>query len=170
MSDYDNHSIRSLNDDDREYMVQIEEDTYSVVTDDLSTKSVEQKVVPKMGRNGWKYDEIKMLDPGYHRIVRAHDGIKTKTEVYSTSFIPGTMIRDAITGHKHPTYRVGSWCEDLFFKVKDTSGYVGNQSFCLYYDSPEQYERHFKANVSVETKKKWTDKFVLARAKLEAEQ
>ena len=145
MSDYDNHSIRSLNDDDREYMVQIEEDTYSVVTDDLSTKSVEQKVVPKMGRNGWKYDEIKMLDPGYHRIVRAHDGIKTKTEVYSTSFIPGTMIRDAITGHKHPTYRVGSWCEDLFFKVKDTRCYVGNQSFCLYYDSPEQYERHFKA-------------------------
>ena len=123
-----------------------------------------------MGRRGWVYDDIKMMDSGYHRIVRSHDGIKTKTEVYSTSFIPGTMIRDAITGHKHPQFRVGSWNEDLFFKVKDTSGYVGTDTYCLYYDSPEQYERHFKVNISVEAKKKWTNKFVMAQARLESEQ
>ena len=103
MSDYDNNSVRSLNDNDRGYMAQLDDDNFSVVTDDLSNKSVEKKVF-KMGRNGWKYDDIKMLDSGYHRIVRSHDGIKTKTEVYSTSFIPGTWIRDAITGHKHQNF------------------------------------------------------------------
>ena len=169
MSDYDNNSIRSLNDNDRGYMAQLEDDNLSVVTDDLSTKTVEKKP-RKMGRRGWVYDDIKMMDSGYHRIVRSHDGIKTKTEVYSTSFIPGTMIRDAITGHKHPQFRVGSWNEDLFFKVKDTSGYVGTDTYCLYYDSPEQYERHFKVNISVEAKKKWTNKFVMAQARLESEQ
>ena len=169
MSDYDNNSVRSLNDNDRGYMAQLDDDNFSVVTDDLSNKSVEKKVF-KMGRNGWKYDDIKMLDSGYHRIVRSHDGIKTKTEVYSTSFIPGTWIRDAITGHKHQNFRVGSWHEDLFFKVKDTSGYVGNGTYNLYYDSPEQYERQLKTNISVDVKKKWTDKFVLAQARLESEQ
>jgi hypothetical protein len=169
MSDYDNNSIRSLNDNDRGYMAQLEDDNLSVVTDDLSTKTVE-KNPRKMGRRGWVYDDIKMMDSGYHRIVRSHDGIKTKTEVYSTSYIPGTWIRDAITGHKHPQFRVGSWNEDLFFKVKDTSGYVGTDTYCLYYDSPEQYERHFKVNISVEAKKKWTNKFVMAQARLESEQ
>lgn len=166
MSDYDNNSTRSLHDDDNAYMRQLDNDNCSVVTDDLSEK-VPEKQVGRMTRKGWKYDEVKMLDPGYHRIVRAHDGIKTKTEVYSTSFIPGTMIRDAITGHKYTNYFVGSLNEELFFKVKDTSGYVGSGSFCLYYDSPEQYERHMKTTVSVKEKKAWTDRFVLARARLE---
>jgi len=149
-------------------MLQNADDDLSVVTDDLSVKSAEKKV-GRMTRQGWKYDEIKMLDSGYHRIVRSHDGIKTKTEVYSTSFIPGTMIRDAITGNKYPNYFVGSLNEELFFKVKDTSGYVGSGSFCLYYDSPEQYERHMKSTISVNVKKAWTDRFVLARARLESE-
>lgn len=169
MSDYDNNSTQSLHDNDNAYMRQLDDDNLSVVTDDLSTKSPD-KQVGRMTRKGWKYDEIKMLDSGYHRIVKSYAGIKTKTEVYSTSFIPGTMIRDAITGHKYGNYFVGSLNEELFFKVKDTSGYVGSGSFCLYYDSPEQYERHMKSTVSVNVKKAWTDKFVLARERLESEQ
>lgn len=169
MSDYDNNSTQSIHDDDRAYMRQLDDDNLSVVTDDLSTKTPD-KQVGRMTRKGWKYDEIKMLDSGYHRIVKSYSGIKTKTEVYSTSFIPGTMIRDAITGHKYGNYFVGSLNEELFFKVKDTSGYVGSGSFCLYYDSPEQYERHMKSTVSVNVKKAWTDKFVLARERLESEQ
>lgn len=168
MSDYDNKSINTLNDDERGYMLPTDDDNLSVVTDDSSKKSVEKKP-RKMGRYGWIYDDIKMLDDGYHRIIRIHDGVKTKTEAYSTSIMPGTMIRDAITGHKHQNYRVGSWHEDLFFKVNDTSGYVGNGTYTLYYDSPEQFERHFKTNCSVATKKRWTDKFVLAQARLESE-
>ena len=44
MSDYDNNSVRSLNDNDRGYMAQLDDDNFSVVTDDLSNKSVEKKV------------------------------------------------------------------------------------------------------------------------------
>jgi len=166
MSDCDNHSLRSLNDDDRAYMLSNDDDNYSVVTDDLSEKSVEKKPV-KRGRNNWLYDDVKSSDPGYHRIVKAHDGIKTKTEVYSTPFTPSTMIRDAITGYKHHEYRVGSWHEDLFFKVIETSGNVGKGLFCLYYDSPEQYERHMKGTVSDTVKRTWTEKFASAQARLE---
>jgi hypothetical protein len=77
------------------------------------------------------------------------------------------MIRDAITGYKHHEYRVGSWHEDLFFKVIETSGNVGKGLFCLYYDSPEQYERHMKGTVSDTVKRTWTEKFASAQARLE---
>ena len=87
----------------------------------------------------------------------------TCAQFSETSQIPACHLIDVVT-------KIWSWHEDLFFKVKDTSGYVGNGTYNLYYDSPEQYERQLKTNTSVDVKKKWTDKFVLAQARLESEQ
>lgn len=169
MSHYDNISIHSLNEDEAHYMSQNNDDSYSVITDSTSEKSLHNKPV-KRGRNSSLYDDIKAMDPGYHKIIRREAGIKFKTEVYSTSFIPGSMIRDAITGHRYSRYRVGSWNEDLFFKIKEVSGNIGYKSNILFYDSPEQFERHMKVNVSIETKKNWTDKFARAQSRVNAEE
>ncbi len=151
------------------------DDNFSHVTDDTESVFSEVKVKPQRKRKINKlYEEIKSHDPNYHKIshlekINPNDKTKTKTktEFYSTSFIPGSYIRDAMTGSR-THYRVGSWHEDLFFKVRDASLINLSEPVSLYYDSPEQYERHFHVNVSTESKTVWTNKFAQARARLEA--
>ena len=162
------NSIRSLNDSERNYMLPDDGDNYSVITDTTDEISV-QRPVPRKGRNNQAYENLKMSDSDYHKIIRREGDVKIKTEVYSTAITPGTLIRDAITGHKQANFHVGTWKEDLFFKVHETSGYIGNGAYILFYDSPEQYERHMKANISSSIKRKWTDKFARARDRLEQE-
>jgi len=164
------NSIRSLNDYERNYMRPDDDvDNYSVITDTTAEESMQHPLPAKKGRHSRMYDTMKDMDSDYHKITRREGGVKLKTEVYSTAITPGTLIRDAITGHKETNYRVGSWHEDLFFKVIEASGYLGRQSFVLFYDSPEQYERHMKTNISDSVKRKWTDKFARARDMLERE-
>ena len=168
-------SIRSLNESERNYMRADDGDHFSVITDTTANESLndqllQQKPRHKKSRYSDMYDNIKSSDPDYHKITRREGDVKIKTEVYSTSIMPGTFIRDAITGYNQHDCRVGSWKEDLFFKVHEASGYIGRQSYVLFYDSPEQFERHMKANVSTNSKRIWTDKFARARDRLEKEQ
>lgn len=174
MSVSGDNSVHSLNEYERNYMCQDDGDHYSVVTDTTVNDSLNDQQLQqrrhKRSRYSDMYDNIKSLDPDYHRITRREGDVKIKTEVYSTSIMPGTFIRDAITGYKQNNCRVGSWKEDLFFKVHEASGYIGMQTYTLFYDSPEQFERHMKTTVSTNTKRLWTDKFARARDRLETEQ
>lgn len=173
MSVSDENSVRSLNDTERNYMLADDGDHFSVVTDTTVNESLNdqhQQRRHKRSRYSDMYDNIKSMDPDYHKITRREGDVKIKTEIYSTSITPGTFIRDAITGYKQYNCRVGSWKEDLFFKVHEASGYIGKQSYGLFYDSPEQFERHMKTSVSTNTKRIWTDKFARARDRLEKEQ
>ena len=162
MSDYDNNSLHSHNDQ----MPIPDYDNYSIASDSTSGNSFEKNPIKRSRRNAG-IDNTKSNDTGYHKVIKRQSGMKLKIEIYSTSFIPGTMIRDAITGHRHYQYRVGSWHEDLFFKVKEVTGQVGKEAYTLFYDSPEQFERHMNTTISIEDKKKWTDKFAIAQSMLE---
>lgn len=168
MSTYDNNSIHSSQNDTHHYISQNNDDTYSVITDSTIDESIQNNTTKKRRENKL-YEEYKSMDPNYHKIIRRENGVKLKTEVYSTSITPGSVIRDAITGHKYNQYRVGSWNEDLFFKVKDSSGIIGPEAYTLFYDSPEQSERHLKISISTDVKKKWTDKFATAQSRLNAQ-
>jgi hypothetical protein len=53
---------------------------------------------------------------------------------------------------------VGSVNEHLFFKVGLATGELGNNGGALFFDSPEQYERHMKTTVSQDIKQKWVQK------------
>jgi hypothetical protein len=175
MSVSDVNSVRSLNESERNYMRPDDGDHFSVVTDTTVNESMNEQLLQqkhrhKRSRNSDMYDSIKAMDSDYHKIVRRDGDVKIKTEVYSTSIMPGTFIRDAITGYKQQNCRVGSWKEDLFFKVHEASGHIGTQTYVLFYDSPEQFERHMKTNVSTDSKRIWTDKFARARDRLEKEQ
>ena len=78
----------------------------------------------------------------------------------------GTKIRNAVTGQKYP-YLVGSLDEDLFFKVSEASGRNGRRStLILFYDSPEQYENHCFTTVDNDIKKKWNEKYLIARRRM----
>jgi len=102
-------------------------------------------------------DEIKKSDPGY-RCFTAYNENKerVKVEVYSTDTTPGLKIRDPITGSRL-NQRVGSYDENLFFKVRMTTLKDNSITTTVYYDSPEAFERHQYATVSDDTKLKWVE-------------
>jgi hypothetical protein len=100
-------------------------------------------------------EDFKNIDKGYHRIKRIINHIPIHIEVYTTVNVPGILIRDAITGARYSQYRVGSSNEYLFFKAMDVTGDFGKEGGLMFFDSPEQYEKHMKTIVSSEIKEKW---------------
>jgi hypothetical protein len=124
--------------------------------DDAHSETITVNSQKNKYRRMW--DDAKRADKGFHKIKRKVGHKKVEMEVYSSSTTPGRMIRDAITGVKYSQYRVGSVNEHLFFKVGLATGELGNNGGALFFDSPEQYERHMKTTVSPEIKQKWVQK------------
>lgn len=106
-------------------------------------------------------DELKKKDPGYFKVKRFIDHKKKDIEVYSTSTTPGCTIRDAVTGAGVGKFYVGKRDEDMFFKVR-LAGESGSSDrpVTLFYDNPEQYERHLRTVVDSETKEHWLRKYL----------
>jgi hypothetical protein len=126
-------------------------------SDSMSFTTVNSK------RKKSKKDDTKNQDKGYHNIKIPYGRKYFEIEVYSTSTTPGKPIRDAITGSRMTKHLVGSLDENLFFKVAMSTGQLGVDGGMLFYDSPEQFERHMRTTVSQEIKQKWTDKCITAR-------
>jgi len=101
--------------------------------------------------------DAKMADKGYNKMKRYINGKTIQIEFYSTVLTPGNCIRNAITGTRFKEYRVGSSDEYLFFKVTNcaVSNRKCGEPLTLFYDSPEQWERHFRCEISQEEKLKW---------------
>lgn len=78
------------------------------------------------------------------------DGSFLKIESYCTPFIIGSRIRHAITG-KRTHCHVGTRDESAFFIVTDTTA-PSQTPRRLYYNSPEEYERHYRINLSTDIK------------------
>jgi len=113
--------------------------------------------------------EIKQADPGYNsvrrRVVGPDEKVRTMRIVfYETSSTPGMFLRNAMTGHRQEPYRTGTYDEDLFYSVCLATGETGRrESSMLFYDNPEQYERHFFTQVPREIKDAWANKARHAR-------
>lgn len=109
-----------------------------------------------------KYNEMKnlqLLDNGYHRVKRLIDGKIVKIDYYHSSMTTGAPVRNAITGNIYPQYKIGTQAESLFFKVTNATADQGNkQPYNMFFDSPTQYERHFKTTVSQDIKESWQRK------------
>jgi hypothetical protein len=95
---------------------------------------------------------------GFHLIKRqGKDGKWHNVEVFSSGS-QGSTIRNAISGSYYHGDKVGSKNEDFYYKVGISTGDVGRDSVTLFYDSPEQYERHMYSTVGSETKQRWSEK------------
>jgi len=108
-------------------------------------------------------DPLKMVDKGYHKLAFHLKTGKKEVEVYASPTNPGFKIRDAITGARYQEYKTGSKYEDLFFKAIVVCGHQNKDGLTLFFDSPEQYERHMHATISQKDKEKWTNKCANAR-------
>ena len=87
-----------------------------------------------------------------------------KVEIYSSPSVG--YIRNASTGIREP-YKVGSKYEDLYFRVKDVALNTGTEPRKLFYNNPEEYERHQFGKIPQDIKKVWSDRYIKARALLE---
>lgn len=112
--------------------------------------------------------QVKRLNPDNGKISRV--------EFFPTSMIPNAIIKSAISGTYQGSgsrfFRVGTSDEDLFFSVTLATGELGQEAPVLFYDNPEQYERHFFTKLSKELKEDWLDKrdTALIRLKLQQQQ
>ncbi len=159
----DNISVMSEDDINQTYM----NDDYSVASE--STVKSEHAVAAKRKQRDYM-DAYKLNDKSYHKVKRNNAmGVNEKVGIYSTNLTPGTLIRDAITGGITQHHRIGSVYADLYFKVVYATGEFGSETKSMYFDCPEQYERHLNTTISQEVKKKWTNKFAAARKLLNDE-
>jgi hypothetical protein len=117
--------------------------------------------------------EVKKTDTKYYKYNKVV-GMKWQDGKYYDKVIielfgsgdTGTKIRNAVTGAK-TSYLVGSSNEDLFFKIRDSTGNKGRQeSLLLFYDSPEQYENHNFLMLDQNIKEAWLNKNLEARKRL----
>jgi hypothetical protein len=82
-------------------------------------------------------------DKYMHKVVV--NGVKRSVNVFSCGDT-GSPIRNAVSGHYYgPKHTVGSVMEDLYFRV---SCQMSSGRKKLYFDSPEQYERHIGNRVA----------------------
>lgn len=131
--------------------------------DETSTIDTETK-------NHLKMKEVyKRMDKDYYSYKTKVNNENVKIELYSSPLLSKGFIRNAITGIRSQ-YKVGSKYEDLYFKVMDVAR--KNQTVLndlprkLYYDSPEQCERHLNMIIPKSVKAKWLENNLIAKAKL----
>ena len=99
-------------------------------------------------------------------LVRRKIGRRKKVEIgyFTTSYTPESKIVNAVTGYRYRDedpkckYVVGSIQEDLLFKVSISNGETGQEPILLFYDSPEQCEKHQHFTLNQPIKEKWLNK------------
>ena len=72
----------------------------------------------------------------------------------------GASIRHAISGAFFKEHKIGSKWEDLYFKARLS---MLPKPVTVFYDSPEQCERHQRSTISSDVKEKWLKKNMEAR-------
>jgi hypothetical protein len=100
------------------------------------------------------------------RMVNRKIGKRKKIKLcyFTTSFVPNSKMVNAITGFTYRDedpkikYLVGSIQEDLLFKVCISNGENKQGPVILYYDSPEQFEKHQYITIDQSIKEKWLNK------------
>lgn len=105
----------------------------------------------------------KQSDLDYNKLKLVSNNEVSKVELYDTGCVRGAVIRLATSGIR-TRHRVGSMDEELYFKVTYTgirhkTAKNENQALFLYYETPEQWERHFKTTCSTNIKTAWNKKY-----------
>jgi len=104
-------------------------------------------------------EESKRADKDYYSYYIRQNNSRMRIEMFSTSANIGSKIRDPMSGVR-TNYRVGSTDEYTFFKVRMTN-FANKDIVTLFYDSPEQYEKHHKCVLSQSTKEQWYSKRII---------
>ena len=109
--------------------------------------------------------DLQQEDKGCFQIKRKNADRKIKNITVYASGSQGTTIRNACTGIKIAGYKVGSVDEDFLFSVIISCSEIPGrrEPLVLFYDSPEQYERHLFSIIQQHEKREWVEKFLAAK-------
>jgi len=99
---------------------------------------------------------VKEINPRRHVLKRKVDRVKVFITVFETNF-SNSFCMNAVTNIPYKI-ELGSKDEDSLFSVIIATGETGQTPLILFYDSPEQYERHFQVDLSPATKQRWHKK------------
>ena len=105
---------------------------------------------------------------GYIRKKRTpQENLVEYSQFYKTPITRNSYIINAINGNYYP-YLVGSADEKMLFKVGLSNGQskttkfihneLINEPCVLFYDSPEQFERHFSCIMTEQNKQRWHER------------
>ena len=87
---------------------------------------------------------------------------KVRVSFFPTSGTPNYPIKNAVSGayqgNDLRVFRTGTKDEDLFYSVILATGEIEGGPQTLFYDNPEQFERHFMTKLSPELKNQWRSK------------
>lgn len=124
-------------------------------SEETSSHHLSEKADP----NSKKKKYVHRFNPDQEKTVRV--------EFFPTNATPNSGIKHAITGAYQSDngrfFRTGTKDEDLFFSVILATGELKeNGAPVLFYENPEQYERHFFTKLSQQIKNKWVEKNGLA--------
>ena len=113
--------------------------------------------------------DLKKMDKNFYRINRKInlnwvDG-KYYNKVTIEMYVSNKYIRNAVTGIRYED-KVGSIYEDLYFKTALRNGEIGKEKGLLFYDSPEQFEKHQYMLVDTKVKERWNNKNLAMRLSL----
>ena len=98
-------------------------------------------------------------DPDFVKIKQKNRSNRTKLIGCFCSGPQGSYIRNAVTGIKNYSNKVGSINEDLYFKVNFALGNYGSRPVILFFDNPKEFETHFSITLSQSIKDKWDEKY-----------
>jgi hypothetical protein len=99
-------------------------------------------------------------DRGFFEMVRTWKKEKKRIKGYATVT---SRIRNAVTG-RFTVHRVGTWQEYMYFTVVVATGHAKARGdtkgdpLVLYYDSPEEYEKHFGLELDKTMKREWYER------------
>lgn len=126
------------------------DDEFSCVSDEIESISTKVSGVYK------KKNKSKSDRKGDKTIKYVQDQ-KVVIETFSTSDVPGSSIKSAADGIVYTGITVGSFADNLFFKVRDTTLKDGLKTY--YYSTPEEYERHTLNTINDDIKQQWSEKY-----------
>jgi len=140
---------------------------YGYADDDDASYMSDTRMTKRMKK---ELAELNKEDKGYFQVKRNNpysrpSGKLTTVGIFGSGDV-GASIRDAITGVRNYAHKVGSPSEDLYFKVRICTGEMGPDNPSLFFDSPEQYERHMFAKLDDEVKMRWHRKNLAAKRAL----
>lgn len=119
-------------------------------SDESSSYHMSEKADPKSINK--KY--VRRYNPALKKNVRV--------EFFPTNRTSNSFIKHAMSGTVQSAdgrvFRSGTKDEDLFFSVILATGEIVGDAPLLFYDNPEQYERHFFINVPQTIKTRWMEK------------
>jgi len=124
-------------------------------TENIDTDPTDaEKPIQKVDNNFVKYRK-EIPNPNYDESNPRDKPTKFVTIELYGSYCTGTHIRSAVNGFRTP-HIFGSSDEYLYFSVIDANGYGGRKDpLILFFDSPEQYEKHCHVTLSPITKHNW---------------